>query len=256
MHAVCQALIQKFLDTVVDDADSPLRACSIEELAVAGGRIHRRDDPGAGETYTDILARHRLDELTADGESTPPDPQQTDVALAGPFAAKFVEVRIDAELGLLRVARIVSVVDAGRIFNEKLARSQIIGGTVGGIGQAIFEETITDAEIVGDLVLLGQHRPGDARLLTIAAQGADQVAFGRLVGEPGVDVVVEQRRVLLAHPLQVLRADCRACGDAAVAGQGRRKYLRAGGDTVESDGGLADPLDVPGVVCVMVGNRC
>ena len=66
------------------------------------------------------------------------------MALSGAFGAKFVEVRVDAELGLLRVARIVSVVDGGRILNEKLARSQIIGGTVGGIGQALFEETITD----------------------------------------------------------------------------------------------------------------
>ena len=51
---------------------------------------------------------------------------------------------IDRDLGLIRIARIVSVVDGGRILNEKLARSQIIGGTVGGIGHAIFEETITD----------------------------------------------------------------------------------------------------------------
>jgi xanthine dehydrogenase YagR molybdenum-binding subunit len=144
VHAACQALLQKFLDAVANDADSPLRDCAVDDVAVAGGRIHRRDDPGAGETYTDILARQRLDELTADGKSTPPDPQQAGVALAGPFAAKFVEVRVDAELGLLRVARIVSVVDAGRILNQKLARSQIIGGTVGGIGQALLEETISD----------------------------------------------------------------------------------------------------------------
>jgi CO/xanthine dehydrogenase Mo-binding subunit len=58
---------------------------------------------------------------------------------------KFVEVRVDADLGLLRITRVVSVVDGGRILNEKLARSQIIGGTIGGIGQAILEETITDA---------------------------------------------------------------------------------------------------------------
>jgi xanthine dehydrogenase YagR molybdenum-binding subunit len=55
------------------------------------------------------------------------------------------EVHIDPDLGLLRLARVVSVIDAGRILNEKLARSQIIGGTVGGIGMALFEETISDA---------------------------------------------------------------------------------------------------------------
>jgi xanthine dehydrogenase YagR molybdenum-binding subunit len=98
-----------------------------------------------GDGYADVLARHGLSELTADGESTPPDPKELGMAPAGAFAAKFVEVRVDRDLGLIRIARIVSVVDGGRILNEKLARSQIIGGTVGGIGQAIFEETITDA---------------------------------------------------------------------------------------------------------------
>jgi CO/xanthine dehydrogenase Mo-binding subunit len=63
---------------------------------------------------------------------------------AGGFGARFVEVRVDPELGVLRIARIVSVNDAGRVLNEKLARSQIIGGTIGGIGMAMFEETIRE----------------------------------------------------------------------------------------------------------------
>jgi xanthine dehydrogenase YagR molybdenum-binding subunit len=54
-------------------------------------------------------------------------------------------VRIDEELGLLRVARIVSAIDAGRILNEKLARSQIIGATAMGIGMTMLEETIIDS---------------------------------------------------------------------------------------------------------------
>jgi CO/xanthine dehydrogenase Mo-binding subunit len=60
------------------------------------------------------------------------------------FGARFAEVRVDPELGLVRIARIVSVTDGGRIVNEKLARSQLIGGTVGGMGMAMFEETVTD----------------------------------------------------------------------------------------------------------------
>ncbi len=64
---------------------------------------------------------------------------------AGSFVAKFVEVRVDADLGLIRVARVTTVVDAGRILNEKTARSQILGGIIGGIGQALLEETVTDA---------------------------------------------------------------------------------------------------------------
>jgi CO/xanthine dehydrogenase Mo-binding subunit len=145
VHAACRALLQAFLDTVAEDDHSPLAGCTLADVSVTEGRIHRADDLSAGERYSDILARHHLDDLTADGEATPRDPTELGVAPSGPFAAKFVEVRIDADLGLLRVARVVTAVDGGRILNEKLARSQIIGGTIGGIGQAIFEETITDA---------------------------------------------------------------------------------------------------------------
>ena len=59
-------------------------------------------------------------------------------------AVKFVEVHVDPDLGTIRVKRVVSAIDAGRVLNEKLARSQIIGGTVGGIGMALLEETLTD----------------------------------------------------------------------------------------------------------------
>ncbi|MFF4763109.1 xanthine dehydrogenase family protein molybdopterin-binding subunit [Streptomyces sp. NPDC001292] len=144
VHVACGALLRKFLGLAGGEADSPLAGCGIDDVTVTNGRVHRKGDPGAGESYTEILARHGLDELTADGEATPPDPRQTRTALTPPFAVKFAEVRIDADLGILRLARLVTAVDAGRILNEKLARSQIIGGTVGGIGQAIFEDTIFD----------------------------------------------------------------------------------------------------------------
>jgi xanthine dehydrogenase YagR molybdenum-binding subunit len=143
VYAACGALLQRFLDTVADDDRSPLRGCSLDEVTVGDGRIHRRNDPRAGERYTDILTRHGLDELTADAEATPPS-RDVELANSGPFAAKFVEVRVDEDLGLIRVARITTAVDAGRILNEKTARSQIIGGTIGGIGQALLEENIID----------------------------------------------------------------------------------------------------------------
>jgi CO/xanthine dehydrogenase Mo-binding subunit len=77
-----------------------------------------------------------LKEMIADG---PPSPEATAAAIA-----RFVEVKVDLDLGVLRIARIVSVTDGGRIFNEKLARSQIMGATIGGIGMAALEKTVTD----------------------------------------------------------------------------------------------------------------
>ncbi|MFC3499811.1 xanthine dehydrogenase family protein molybdopterin-binding subunit [Micromonospora krabiensis] len=144
VHAACRELIKTFLRTVANDSASPLRGCTIDDVAVSGGRIHHRADERLGESFMAILTRHGLTELTADGASEPPDPQEVGMAPAGAFAAKFVEVHVDPDLGLLRVPRIVSVVDGGRILNEKLARSQIIGATVGGIGHAMLEDTVTD----------------------------------------------------------------------------------------------------------------
>ncbi len=143
IQAACRKLIRAFLDTVADDAASPLRGCRPCDVTAADGRIHHIYDTTRGEAYTDILARHGLDELTADGDTAPGKPQAVGMAPAGAFAARFAEVRVDPDLGLVRVARIVSAIDGGRILNEKTARSQIVGGTVGGVGMALLEETVT-----------------------------------------------------------------------------------------------------------------
>src|SRR4029453_9733974 len=121
------------------------------------------DDPVRFETYADILTRHGLDELTIEGESAPPGetssasmivqagrfipytaPPTGARAHAGGYAAHFVEVHVDPALGTVRVARVVSAVDGGRILNPKTARSQIIGGIAMGIGMALLEETVLD----------------------------------------------------------------------------------------------------------------
>jgi xanthine dehydrogenase YagR molybdenum-binding subunit len=167
IHDACRKLIQAFLDTVGDDDRSPLAGRKLEDVVIDAGRILRADDPSTGETYTDILTRHGLDQLTADGDSAPPREEMGTqikslivsglghvgrklVGLskatvpAGAFGARFVEVRVDPDLGLLRIARVVSAIDAGRVVNQKTARSQIIGGTVQGIGTAMFEEVLSD----------------------------------------------------------------------------------------------------------------
>jgi xanthine dehydrogenase YagR molybdenum-binding subunit len=137
-------LVRALVDVAAAADSSPLRGRRADEVTTTKGGIHVVDAPWISETYADILTRHGLPEITADGVRNP----QLNAASqppSGSFAAWFAEVRVDAELGLLRVARIVSAVDAGRILNEKLARSQIIGGAVMGIGMTMLEETVFDS---------------------------------------------------------------------------------------------------------------
>jgi xanthine dehydrogenase YagR molybdenum-binding subunit len=143
IHDAARNLLRAFLEVVADDDRSPLQARRPDDVTVTDGRIHLPEDVSAGETYIDLLARHQLDELTAVGQMNP-TADGAALAPAGAFAAQFAEVRIGPELGLLRIARIVSTVDAGRVLNEKTARSQIIGATVMGIGMATLEQTAID----------------------------------------------------------------------------------------------------------------
>ena len=136
-------LVRAFLDVVADDESSPLQGRRPDEVVTTQGGIHVAGAPSIGEAYADILARHGLPEITADGERDPRVNRATEPP-SGSFAARFAEVRVDQDLGLLRVTRIVSALDAGRILNQKLARSQMIGGAVMGIGMTMLEETVFD----------------------------------------------------------------------------------------------------------------
>lgn len=70
-----------------------------------------------------------------------PNPEQTAICA---FGAQFAEVEVDTETGIVRVVRIVSAHDSGRIVNPTLAESQIEGGVLQGIGYTLFEERVMD----------------------------------------------------------------------------------------------------------------
>jgi CO/xanthine dehydrogenase Mo-binding subunit len=163
VQAACVDLVRAFVRLVSDDPLSPLKGSRLEGITVRDGGMQVTDDPSRFETYAEILTRHGLEELTIEGESTTPGETSSATMLAragrfvrftapstgarapaGGYAAHFVEVHVDADLGTIRVARVVSAVDGGRILNPKTARSQIIGGIAGGIGMALLEETVSD----------------------------------------------------------------------------------------------------------------
>ena len=99
----------------------------------------------AAETYSARLRRAGLESLTATGHSEPGD-EAEQYSSAG-FGAVFAEVRVDPDFGTVRVPRIVGAYNVGRVINPKIARSQCIGGMVGGIGMALLEQAEWDARL-------------------------------------------------------------------------------------------------------------
>jgi len=142
VHEACLAARAKLLALASNDPRSPLHGAIEEQVAVASGRFFLQRDSSRGETYGDILRRNRMESIEATVESKPGDQAQKFSMHA--FAAHFIEVRVDADLGRLRVSRVVSACGGGRIMNEKTARSQMTGAVVGGVGMALMEETVMD----------------------------------------------------------------------------------------------------------------
>lgn len=89
-----------------------------------------------------FVARQPERSFTVRADSAPGDDARTYSMHS--FGAVFVEVRVDRELGEIRVPRVVGAYGAGRILNAKTAHSQLVGGVVWGIGMALEEETLVD----------------------------------------------------------------------------------------------------------------
>jgi xanthine dehydrogenase YagR molybdenum-binding subunit len=118
--------------------------------------------------------------LSGDGNEAEADTsdeieQQKKLARHG-FGAQFAEVRVDSDSGEVRVPRLLGVFAVGRIINPKTARSQFIGGMTMGMGMALFEESVMDAEF-GDYLnrdLAQYHVPACADVHEIEAAWLDE----------------------------------------------------------------------------------
>ena len=108
------------------------------EIVATHGSLVRA---GTAVAYDDLLKRNGVPSLTGEGHYDP-SPEGTKATFS--FSAVFAEVRVDPDLGLVRLKRFVGAYDCGRVINPKTARSQAIGGIVWGVGQALMEQSETD----------------------------------------------------------------------------------------------------------------
>jgi xanthine dehydrogenase YagR molybdenum-binding subunit len=159
--------------TVMTQVAADALGLSVEQVRVEIGDSRMPPSPVSGGSMTaastgsaiDVVCRQARSELAAQGVTDltsmgayldrQPDRSLTVRADSAPgedarkysmhsFGAVFVEVRVDRELGEIRVPRVVASYGAGRILNAKTAHSQLIGGVVWGLGMALEEETLVD----------------------------------------------------------------------------------------------------------------
>jgi xanthine dehydrogenase YagR molybdenum-binding subunit len=137
-----QAAREKAVELALTGRDAPFAGAAAKDVTVAEGRLALKKT-NLNITYAELLARNGLASLVGDGDYNPNEEVSGPKAIFS-FSAVFAEVRIDPDLGLVRLNRVVGAYDAGRIINPKTARSQAIGGIIWGTGQALLEQSETD----------------------------------------------------------------------------------------------------------------
>lgn len=113
------------------DSTNHSRTSAVVGPVVRAAAEHLRAAMQAGEAVTDRV-------FEAERERPPPG------VFAAMFGAHFVEVEVALRSGRVRVLRAVCAHDAGRVLNPRLARGQVHGGFLQGMGMALQEERVLD----------------------------------------------------------------------------------------------------------------
>jgi len=139
--------IQSLLTVASTTPGSQFEKRKPDELAFERGRVFvKADGPARGVPFADLLRRANLRLVTGSGKGEAtfgkPKPKFSEHS----FGCHFVEVTWQPEIARLRVGRVVTVIDAGRILNPLAGRNQIEGAVVMGIGMALLEHTSYDPQ--------------------------------------------------------------------------------------------------------------
>jgi len=135
------AIRQELLRLAKQIPNSPLAGADPADVALADGRLVSRRDGARAVSIADAMRQGGVGEIARE---VTPNPAGDDGRPHTTHSAVFAEVKVDEQIGIIRVTRVVSAVAAGRILNTKMAGSQILGAVVGGIGMALHEETAID----------------------------------------------------------------------------------------------------------------
>jgi xanthine dehydrogenase YagR molybdenum-binding subunit len=126
---------------------SPFEKRKPDELGFEGGRVYvKANGSTGGVPFADLLRRANLRLATGTGKSEGMFGQKNPKFSTHSFGCHFAEVTWQPEIARLRVSRVVTVIDAGRIINPLAGRNQIEGSVVMGIGMALLEHTSYDPQ--------------------------------------------------------------------------------------------------------------
>src|SRR5215210_5898093 len=142
VHGAALAVSAKLLELANREANSPLNRAAATDIEMLDGRLRLKSDTSRFVNISEVMKRNSLTEISETFESKPSEERRKYATLA--HGAQFIEVKVDPDIGQVRVTRAIEVTACGKIMNPKASHSQEIGGVVWGIGMALQEATEID----------------------------------------------------------------------------------------------------------------
>jgi xanthine dehydrogenase YagR molybdenum-binding subunit len=143
VKAVCDKVRERLFKLAQKVEKSPLAGAGLEDVMFSDERIALSGAPFTFVTIADAMRHGGINSIEEEVVSKPDEKKQTPYA-RNTHSAIFAEVKVDKDLGVIQVTRVVTAVAAGRVLNPKTARSQVMGGIVWGVGSALEEESMMD----------------------------------------------------------------------------------------------------------------
>jgi len=142
IYGAALAITARLLTLANQAADSQLANAKAEDVEMLDGRLRLKSGSSKSVGIAEVMRRNNLAEITETFDSRPSQERQNYGMLA--HGAQFVEVKVDPDVGTIRVSRAIEITACGKIMNPKASHSQEIGGVVWGIGMALQEATEID----------------------------------------------------------------------------------------------------------------
>jgi xanthine dehydrogenase YagR molybdenum-binding subunit len=142
VQAASKQARDQLIAMAIADRGSPVAGLAQEDVTVSNGWVVSVSAPDKRDPAAAVIARNGGKPIEAIATARPGDEKKQYSFHS--FGAVFAEVHVDADLGTIRVPRIVGVYDVGTLINEKTAHSQLMGGIVWGVGSALLEKSYLD----------------------------------------------------------------------------------------------------------------
>lgn len=174
----------KLIEMANKDSNSPFKTAKPIDVEMIDGRLQMKGDSSKSVKVADLMKKNNMTEIVEVYEAKP-SKERSKYAMQA-HGAQFVEVKVDEDLGIVKVTRIIEATACGKIMNPKAAHSQEMGGVVWGIGMALHENTEVDHRYGRMMTtnLADYHVPSNADVYEIETTFVEE--DDKIVNELGV----------------------------------------------------------------------